>query len=79
MRGSGRSGEPVAKARVRIQLKDEAEALRVRDALAPDNGGHIECEVDGASLTLRAEAGSAMGLLRSIDDALGCVRATGVP
>ncbi len=69
----------MAKARVRIQLKDEAEAVRVRDALAPDNAGHMECEVDGRTLTVRAAASSAMGLLRTVDDALGCVRATGVP
>ncbi len=53
--------------------------MRVRDALEPDNAGHVECEVVGATLILRAASGSAMGLLRSVDDALGCVRATGVP
>lgn len=67
-----------SRARVRIQLRSAEEADRVRAALDPDNEGHLECEVDGATLILRAEAGTAMGLLRTVDDAIGCIRATGV-
>ncbi len=68
----------VATARVRIRLADAAEAQRVADAIEPDNEGYLACEVDGDTLILRAEAASAMGLLRTVDDAIGCVRATGV-
>lgn len=68
-----------ATARVRIQLGSAAEAERVAAAIAPENEGYLACHLDGASLVLEAEASSAMGLLRTIDDALGCVRATGAP
>lgn len=67
-----------ATARVRIHLGSDAEAQRVAEALRPDNHGYISCQRDGASLVLEAKAESAMGLLRSVDDALGCIRATGV-
>lgn len=68
----------VATARVRIRLAHAAEAQRVADAIEPDNDGYLACEVDGANLVLRAEASTAMGLLRTVDDAIGCVRATGI-
>ncbi len=74
----GPDGEHIATARVRIRLSDAGEAERVRAAIVPDNDGYLECEVDGSTLILRAEAGTAMGLLRTVDDAIGCVRATGV-
>lgn len=69
----------IATARVRIRLGSVKEAEQIAAAIGPDNDGYLACRLDGASLILEAEAGSAMGLLRTIDDALGCVRATGTP
>lgn len=67
-----------AEARVTVRLRDEDEARQVAASLGPDNEGYISCEQDGSTLTLRAKAGTAMGLLRTLDDALACIRATGV-
>lgn len=53
-------------------------AQTAKAALEPDNGGHLEARVEGDELVLCCEAGSVMGVLRSLDDALGCLRALGV-
>lgn len=65
-------------ASVRITFPDPESAEQARQSLEPDNEGHVEATVDGADLVLSAEADSIMGLLRTLDDALGCLRATGV-
>lgn len=67
-----------ATARVRLRLGSAAEAERLAASLEPDNGGYLSCHLDGDLLVLEAEADGAMGLLRTLDDALGCIRATGV-
>ncbi len=67
-----------AAARISIQLRSQEEAERVAAALEPDNGDFIECKVEENSLVLRAKSGTAMGLLRTVDDAIACIRATGV-
>lgn len=64
------------RATVRLALGAEA-ARTAMAALEPDNGGHLEARVEGDELVLCCEAGSVMGVLRSLDDALGCVRALG--
>ncbi len=46
-------------------------------ALAPDNDGHLDVHV-ADHLILEAKATTPMGLLRTLDDALGCLRATGL-
>lgn len=66
-------------ATVRIVFSDADAAETARAALEPDNDGHLEAVVEGDALILTASAGSIMGLLRSLDDALGCVRALGEP
>lgn len=54
---------------------DEPQTLAA--ALQPDNDGHLAHSVADGSLTLLAE-GSIMSVLRTLDDALGCLRATGL-
>lgn len=61
---------------VRLALGAEA-ARTALAALAPDNGEHLEARVEGDELVLTCGAGSVMGVLRSLDDALGCIRALG--
>ena len=63
---------------VRIQFPDADTARHARAALEPDNEGHLDAVVAGIELVLTAEADSIMGLLRTLDDALGCLRATGI-
>jgi len=54
-----------------------AEAERALASLAPDNGEFCTLKLDGASVELQADAASPLGMLRSIDDILGCLRAIG--
>ncbi len=65
-------------ATVRITFPDPASAEQARQSLEPDNDGHVEATVEGNDLVLSAKADSIMGLLRTLDDAMGCLRATGV-
>lgn len=62
-------------AELRLNLDDADVAAH---AIGPDNDGHMEAEVVDGVLVLRAASSSPMGLLRSLDDALGCLRATGI-
>jgi len=59
---------------LRLAVADADVAMR---ALQPDDGGHLESRVEDGKLVLRAESATAMGLLRSLDDALACLRAIG--
>ncbi len=65
-------------ATIRIHCGSAAEARTLQAALAPDDPGHVRSRMEGAILVLEADADSMMGLLRSLDDALGCLRAAGV-
>lgn len=67
-----------ATATVRLVLGAEA-ARTAMAALEPDNDGHLEVRVEGDELVLSCGSGSVMGVLRSLDDALDCVRALGEP
>lgn len=61
-----------------VRLTLGAEAARTAQAsLAPDDDGFLESSVQGDDLVLTARADSMMGLLRTLDDALGCLRALG--
>ncbi|MEA3191441.1 MAG: hypothetical protein QOD77_2023 [Thermoplasmata archaeon] len=60
---------------LRIAFPSAAAARRAQAALAPDDGGHIKSRCEGTTLVLDAAAGSPMGLLRTLDDALACLRA----
>jgi len=77
---TGRAGPsaPVAAAKVTLQFANAAEASAAAAALAPDNAGLLQMRVEGNELHLEATSGSAMGLLRTLDDAMACLRATGM-
>jgi hypothetical protein len=72
------SGPSKATATVVISLASREQALQMAAALAPDNDGFLTTRVEGTNLHLEATSNDAMGLLRSLDDALGCLRAAGV-
>lgn len=62
-------------AELRLALDDPALA---QAALAPDDEGHLSSRIDGGVLVLAATSDSPMGLLRTLDDVMGCLRATGI-
>ena len=64
-----------AHAEVRIRLKDAAAAQRLARSLLADDPGSAAIAVEGRDLLLVASGDSALGLLRTLDDLLGCVRA----
>ncbi len=65
-------------ARISLQLRDAEEATRLAQALAPDDDGFLDINVEGSQLVIVAASPTRMGLLRSLDDVLGCLRAAGV-
>lgn len=66
-------------ASLRVRFGSRAEAERAGRALEPDNEGHVAWAVDGGDLVLEASAETVLGLVRTVDDLLGCLRATGMP
>jgi hypothetical protein len=60
---------------LRLRCRDSGEAERVRRSLAPDDAAHAVLRVEGATLVVEAGAPAALGLLRTLDDLLGCLRA----
>ena len=60
---------------LRLKCRDSGEAERLRRSLAADDAGHAHVRVEGVVLVIEAEATSALGVLRTLDDALGCLRA----
>jgi hypothetical protein len=69
------AASPSATAEVRIRLRDAAAAQRAYRALSADDAGHAALAVDGRDLVVVASSASALGLLRTLDDLLGCLRA----
>jgi hypothetical protein len=67
----------VHRAVLELELGNEAETLLA--ALLPDNDGMLKMRRDGEHLILEASASTPRGLLRTLDDALACLRAAGVP
>lgn len=65
-------------ASLRIRFASRTEADRAGRSLAPDNAGHVAWAVDGGDLVLEASADSVLGLVRTVDDLLGCLRAAGI-
>ncbi len=63
-------------ATLRLSLGADA-AKTAAAALEPDNEGHLETRVEGDELVLTCESTKVMGVLRTVDDALGCIRALG--
>lgn len=72
------AGTVAATGEIRIPFDDAQVAARAAASLEPDNDGHLDARVDGATLVLQASGGGAMSLLRTFDDALACLRATGI-
>lgn len=65
-------------ASLRVRFPSRAEAERAGRALAPDNQGQVAWLVEGDELVLEASADTILGLVRTVDDLLGCIRATGM-
>ena len=65
-------------ASLRVRFPSRVEAERAGRALDPDHGGHVAWLVEGDELVLEASAASVLGLVRTVDDLLGCLRATGL-
>ena len=66
-------------ASLRVRFASRPEAERAGRALEPDNGGHVAWVIDGSDLVLEASSETVLGLVRTVDDLLGCLRATGLP
>lgn len=64
--------------RAAIELGTAADALAKARALAPDNDGLMQARANGNVIRIEARADSVLGLLRTLDDALACLRAAGV-
>ena len=64
-----------AHAEVRLQLRDAMAAQRLLRSLAVDDVGSAALAIEGRDLVIVASASTAMGLLRTLDDLLGCARA----
>lgn len=67
------------RARIVLSLASAAEASTLAAALGPDNGAHATARAKGSELVIEAEADTIPGLLRTVDDVLGCLRGAGVP
>lgn len=65
-------------ATLRIACRDETEATTLQAAIQPDDGHGVSSRVDGTELVIEASSESIMGIVRGLDDVLGCLRATGM-
>lgn len=65
-------------ASLRVHFPSRAEAERTGRSLAPDNLGHVAWVIEGSDLVLEASSETILGLVRTVDDLLGCLRATGM-
>lgn len=65
-------------ASLRVRCASRAEAERLGRSLEPDNEGHVAWLVEGGELVLEASSGTVLGLVRTVDDLLGCIRAAGL-
>ncbi|HET6399236.1 MAG TPA: hypothetical protein VFH47_06750 [Candidatus Thermoplasmatota archaeon] len=64
---------------LRLRLPDEASAQHALGALRPDDPGTVLLRTEGEVLVVEACSDTTMGLLRTVDDVLACLRATGIP
>lgn len=62
-------------ATLRVACGSPAAARRLQAALSVDDPESIETRVEDDVLEIRAASRTRMGLLRTLDDALGCLRA----
>lgn len=56
-----------------LEYGDEADALAVHRALAPDNASFVKAETRGTGVVAEMEAASPMKLLHTVEDYLACV------
>lgn len=66
------------RATLRLHLPDPPSAQQAMRCLAADNADFLAVHVDGTFLVLDVRAASPLGLLRTIEDAITCLRATGL-
>lgn len=66
---------PAAEAELVVTTDGPRRAEIFADALTPDSEGFLDVAVDGEDLVLSVEAGSVMGLVRTLDDALASIEA----
>ena len=69
---------PMHTASLRVRCPSRADAERLGRSLAPDNAGHAAWTTEGADLVIAASADTVLGLVRTVDDLLGCLRAAGL-
>lgn len=69
------AAHPAPRAVLRLRCRDSGEADRLRRSLSADDAGHAALRVEGATLVVEAESATALGMLRTLDDLLGCLRA----
>lgn len=62
-------------ATLRIQCRSAEEAQQWLAALVADDADALQAAVEDDTLVLHAQARTRMGLLRTLDDALECLRA----
>lgn len=65
-------------ASLRIRFASHTDAERAGRSLDPDNAGQVAWFVEGPELVLEASGATLLGLLRTVDDVLGCLRAAGM-
>lgn len=63
---------------LRIEAASAAEARHFVAALAPENGTFLTARAQDNVIVLAAEAETALGLLRTVEDALQCLHAAGL-
>lgn len=61
-----------------LRVEAGADAATLRAALGPDEG-LVRAEAHGTALVVEAAATTPLGLLRTLDDVLVCLRGAGVP
>ncbi len=64
-------------ATVRFAFATPEDAAAACKALEPDHEGHMQGRVEGNVLVLTATSASALGMLRTLEDAIQCVQALG--
>ncbi len=69
------SSPSLPRAGLHLRCRDSVEAERLRRSLAVDDAGHAVLRVEGATLSVEAQSTTALGVLRTLDDVLGCLRA----
>jgi hypothetical protein len=73
-KGETQPPEDASRGSVRVGFISPEEATRAAQAIEPDNEGYLVIRIEGRTLVLEA-SGDRLSVLRTIDDALACLRA----